>query len=216
LRALGEPSCDVRPHHLRPRKTGPRHPLLVVTCRSHKASFTLYPPGFAPYQRTPVLSLPPDGGTVLPGEANEPLEAFRGTLFEAALDAKEGKAWSRNSERDVPASWWSTQGRHIAVASRLLGVAREIGDRAREAIAAVLSVACLVLRDQSRSLGRGYRSKGEAICVVLDALGARTCAERLLFAGYATGLWARPWTWDPSRRCLASLPFPAPGTEAPT
>jgi hypothetical protein len=202
---------------MRRRKAGPRHQLLVATCYTHKRSFTLYPPGFAPYQREPVVLLRPDAphGGKVPPRKTEPLEAFRGGMFEAAVDAKEGCAWLRNSEQGAPVSWWSTQGRHLAQASRLLGVAREIGDRVRETIAAVLSLACLVLRDEGRSLGCGYRSRGEAVCNVLEALGG-TSAERLLFAGYAAGLWARPWTWDHQRGCLTSLPFPVPGTAAPT
>jgi hypothetical protein len=55
------------------------------------------------------------------------------------------------------------------------------------------------------------------VTTVLDALAGRELlAIRLLFCGYVTGKWGRPWTWDSSRRCLETLPFPAMGTAAPT
>ena len=99
----------------------------------------------------------------------------------------------------------------------LLGLLRTTTDRVREAIAAVLSVACLLLRDNSRITEPGYQSKGHAVCAVLEALtGGELRAIRLLFCGYVTGKWGRPWTWDPSRRCLETLPFPEGGTTAPT
>ncbi len=47
--------CCVVQHHLRARKSGPQHCLCVATCRTHGTAFTLYPPGYAPYRRQPVL-----------------------------------------------------------------------------------------------------------------------------------------------------------------
>lgn len=217
LRRPGGPPCVVRDHHRRKRKTGPGFPLTVVRCHSHRKAFTLYPPGFAPYQRKPVFPLAPEGGAVIHEKSEEPLEAFAGTLFEAALDARKGTAWARNSDEGIEERWWATQGRHLDLASRLLGLAPAIGDRVRETIGAVLSVACMLLRERSRTAHQGYRSRGRAVCDVLQAMSwGDQRAIRLLFCGYVAGLWARPWTWDPSRRCLESLPFPGPGTTAPT
>jgi hypothetical protein len=104
------------------------------------------------------------------------------------------------------------------MALKLLGLLRTTTDRVREAIAAVLSVACLLLRDESRIPEPGYQSRGHAVCAVLEALtgGPALRASRLLFCGYVTGTWGRPWTWDPSRRCLETLPFPEGRTMAPT
>lgn len=217
LRGAGSPPCDVRGRYLRPRKTGPRHPLQVVRCYTHHLAFTLYPPGFGPYQRKPVLQLAPEGRAILHEKTEESLPDFHGTLFQAARDGATRTAWARNSDGEIPDTWWSTQGRHIHVALRLLGLLPTTTDRVRETIAAVLSVACLVLRDESCPADAGYQRKGRAVCTVLEALtGGETRAMRLLFCGYVTGMWGRPWTWDASRRCLETLPFPALGTPAPT
>jgi hypothetical protein len=191
---------------------------LIVRCRTHDRSFTLYPPGFAPYQRRPILQLAPEGRAVLHEESTDPLADFEDTLFQAALDASKGYAWPKNiEEEELPDAWWSTQNRHLELALRLLGLFGDAADRVRETIAAVLSLACLVLRDESGNMEPGYQGKGQAICRVLAALiGGERRAIRLLFCGYVIGKWGRPWTWDPSRRCLETLPFPDVGTPAPT
>jgi hypothetical protein len=217
LRERGEPPCDIAEHHLRPRKTGPCYPLTVIKCETHEIAFTLYPPGFAPYQRQPIFQLAPEGRAVLHEETEESLPDFHGTLFQAALDAAQRQAWARNSDEEVPDSWWSTQGRHIQLALQFLGLLRTTTDQVRETIAAVLSVACLLLRDESPAIDAGYQGKGRAVTTVLEALAGRELlAIRLLFCGYVTGTWGRPWSWDPSRRCLETLPFPAVESTAPT
>jgi hypothetical protein len=190
---------------------------MVVKCYTHGIFFTLYPPGFGPYQRKPILQLTPEGRPVLHEKTDEPLPDFHGTLFQAALDGAKRKPWARNSDGEIPDSWWSTQGRHLLLALQLLGLLRTTTDRVRETIAAVLSVACLLLRDESRAIDTGYQGRGRAVCTVLEALtGGEVRAIRLLFCGYVTGKWGRPWIWDASRRCLETLPFPAMGTTAPT
>jgi len=212
-----EKICDVRPHFIRRRKTGPCFPLTVARCQTHGCSFTLYPPAFGPYLRAPVLDLAPDGTAPLP-ERRDPqgLEAFEGTLFQAALDGESRKAWARDSFDGVPDRWWSTQGRHLDLAQRLLGIASDIGARLRERIAGVLSIDHLFLRDQSRAEKAGYHARAKAVCAVLRRLkrGA-TAALRLLFSGRLIGRWAVPWSWDHRRQVLERLPFGLPPIRAP-
>jgi hypothetical protein len=215
-------TCDVRKKDQRKRKTGPCFALTVVKCYTHGRCFTLYPPGFAPYQRQPVVRLALDGAVPL-GDGQEELhgfEAFESTLFEAALDAREGRAWARNSERQIPERWWSTQGRHLRLALGLLGICATLGDRLRERIAEVLRVPLLILRQEAtkeREKALGYRQRGKAISRVLRKIRCdRGAAFRLLFSGYATGQWGLPLSWDPKRDLLERLPFQAPGGAAPT
>jgi hypothetical protein len=67
------------------------------------------------------LKLTPDGAADRP--AKDGLrEEFEGTVFDAALDGAEGRAWARASDGKLPDRWWSTQGRHLRLASRLLGM----------------------------------------------------------------------------------------------
>jgi hypothetical protein len=218
LRSAGEPTCDVRRHSVRLRKTGPGFPLTVARCHKHKGAFTLYPPGFAPYQRKPILGLAPDGTSPLPeSRSRNGLGAFEGTLLEAAMDGERQVAWPRNSERGFPEEYWSTQGRHIKLASQLLGISAETGSRLREQIAAALSVDHLFLQEKSRSDAHGYHARSKAVCAVLRRLrrGAGV-ALRLLYCGHLIKRWGVPWSWDPTREVLERLPFRRPPIRSPT
>lgn len=203
-----EPCRLVIDHH-RKRKTGPRHALTVVACRTHGCGFTLYPAGFAPYLRQPVTQVAPDGGPV-PGSGDG--DEFTDTLFEAAVDAKAGRAWARATETEdaPPERWWGTQGRHLRFAARLVGVAHDLADAVREAIAAALSVSALVLREHS--VARGYRAIGEAVCDVLGRLrGGPRRAWQLLVCGHLVGRWGAPWRWDAQRAVMERSPFQSCG-----
>jgi hypothetical protein len=201
-----EHPCSLSIHHHRERKTGPRHPLAVAACRTHGICFTLYPPGHRPWGRQPVVRLAPDGQE-LAGET-APEAAFTDTPFEAAFDASEGRAWAREPADPPAERWWSTQGRHLALAAELVGVAEALSDRLRESIAAALSVGALLLREHSRA--RGYRQLGAAVCAVLDELRPGPKRSRQLLAcGHLVGRWGEPLHWDPRRRAHRRAPFPA-------
>lgn len=200
--------CRLGIDHRRVRKTGPRHALTVVACRTHGCGFTLYPPGYAPFRRQPVLQVAPDGQ---PAPVDGGHDEFVGTVFEAAVDARAGRAWARITEREPPDRWWSTQGRHLRFAARLVGVAAGLTEAVREAMASALSVSTLVLREHS--LTRGYRAIGEAICDVLQRMrGGARCAQRLLVCGHLAGHWGAPLRWDPSRQVMERSPFLRGGT----
>ena len=206
-RGPSEEPCSVGIHHWRLRRTGPRFALAVVRCAAHEGgAFTLYPPGYAPYGRQAVLQVAPDGSSVH-GEGDRLERDFGGTVFEAALAARDGQAWPRDSN-EPPRCSWGTQGRHLQIAASVLGLARNTADRVREAIAAVLSVDVLRLRDGSRRVG--YRAVGAAVCDVLARLrgGARR-ALHLLSCGHLSRRWGEPLQWDARRRVLERLPFQA-------
>ena len=216
--ARGDPAesqCELAVHHHRDRKTGPDHPLAVVQCRRHGVAFTLYSPGYAPYRRQPVVRLAPDGVRIR--AEGEPLQAdFESTVFEAALDGKEGRRWARDSGDELPERWWSTQGRHLRLAGQLVGVALDLGERVRESIAAVLSVGTLVLRESS--LAKGYRALAAAVCDVLLRLRgpAPVRASQLLVCGHLIGQWGEPLHWDAKRQVLWRSPFCTLGTSTAT
>lgn len=226
LRAAGDPPCRIGGKDVRRRKTGPGIPLRIVTCHTHKTDFTLYPPGYAPYQRKPVMQVSLEGELVIHDE-EQPEDAtaarvspadFENTLFDAALDAQDGWPWARSDcEKDPPELWWSTQGRHLELTGGLLGIADGAGAREREAVAVTLRTEHQVLLEQHRRWKNGYRARGAAICAVLSAV-RRTAqlATWLLHCGYLMGKWARPWVWDARRKCLETQPFRVVGTTAPT
>ena len=203
-------ACKLSVHDRRRRKTGPEHQLTVAACSTHGCGFTLYPPGYAPYRRQPLLRLSPSGTPVEP-EGDDESSHFSGTLFEAAVDASHGRPWARSSDDGVPDRWWGTQGRHLRLAARLVGVGRDLADRVREAIATVLSVGTLRLRE--RSMAQGYRAVGESVCRVLQRVlrGPRRVVL-LLTCGHLIGHWGEPLHWDVERRVIERSPFSTGGT----
>jgi hypothetical protein len=205
--SASEKPCRLAVDHHRDRKTGPRHPLAVVACHAHGCGFTLYPPGYAPYLRQPVLQVAPDGEHA-PGDDRD---EFADTVFEAAVDANAGRAWARITKDDPPERWWGTQGRHLRFAVQLVGIARDLADAVRETIAASLSVSTLVLREHSNA--HGYRAIGRAVCDVLHRLrGGPRRAQQLLLCGHMVGHWGAPWQWDAKRQVMERSPFLRGGT----
>ena len=207
LGARAQEDCRLSMHHRRRRKSGPGHSLAVIKCRTHGIGFTLYPPGYGPYRRQPVERLSPDG-RALGVEGDRDAAEFAGTLFEAASDARAGRAWARGGGDSVrpPERWWSTQGRHLGLCARLAGVATELVEKTREGVAAVLSVATLTLREKAKA--RGYREIGEAVCSVLAAIGrGPRRARRLLVCGHLVRCWGEPMHWDARRGVLHRSPF---------
>ena len=210
----GAGGCVLWVHDERHRKTGPSHALSVVRCRTHGASFTLYPPGYAPYRRHALLRLSPSGAAVEAASGREHAD-FEGTLFEAALDAREARSWARDSTAAIPDRWWGTQGRHLRLAARLLGLDRELGERVREKIAATASVAALTLREHSSATG--YRAIGEAVCAVLSRLsGGAQRSFTLLVCGHLIGKWGEPLRWDDERQVMQRSPFLVKATSIAT
>lgn len=206
----GGRSCALTIDHHRARKTGPEHPLAVARCSTHDSRFTLYPPGFAPYGRQPILKIGSDGSPVAT-EKDGLHGDFEDTIFAAALDSAEGRAWARDSDEVVPDRWWSTQGRHLQLTARLVGIAGDLADRVRESIAAVLSVSGLMQRE--RSTATGYQRIGKAVCDVLRWLrgGKAHRAFALLVCGCLVGHWGEPLRWDGNREVLERSPFCADG-----
>ncbi len=209
-------ACGIRAHAWRHRKTGPAFPLRIARCAKHRKYFTLYPPGFGPYAREPVIRCAPDGEDILTEKPQEPLAEFEGTLFQAALDADRGTAWARNSHNAIPRHWWSTQLCHIDEAERLLGLARDLADHVRDLIAATLAVPGLLLREHGTA--HGYRAIGKAVCAVLIRVAGSTRlrALRLLHCRHLAGGRRRPRSWDSTRKYFEHVSFQHAGTAAPT
>jgi hypothetical protein len=199
--------------HHRARKTGPAHPLAVIECRSHGFAFTLYPPGYAPYLRRPVVKLGPDGGHIV-AEPGSPLACFEGTIFAAAVDAMSGKAWPRESSESTEDRSWGSQGRDLDAAARIVGVACDLGDAVRTRIAAALSVGTLLLLEGARATG--YRAIGKAVCEVLRQVrGFAGRAMKLLIAGFLASRFGEPMRFDHKRKVVERSPFCAHGASPP-
>jgi len=212
-RGEDESPCRLTLHMWRERMTGPGYPLRVMGCVVHGHYFTLYPPGYAPWQRSAVSPVASDGGRVQGLSAGA--DGFSEALFDAALDASAGVAWPRECPGDKR---WSTQGRRLELAQRLCGVAPGLADPVRDLVAEALRVDGLLLREQAEALRQdgGYRQRGAAVRAVLEVLSRQQPSdERLLHAGFVVGVWGLPRRWDPVAGVLRTRLFPGGGTRAP-
>ncbi|MFQ5601074.1 MAG: hypothetical protein ACE5G2_11045 [Candidatus Krumholzibacteriia bacterium] len=192
--------CRLRIDHFRERKTGPCFPLAVIVCAMHRFAFTLYPPEHVPYGRVAVAPVDIAGAVIVErDEEGGERVAWELSLFRAAVDAAAGLAWQRGSRWADPRRW-RTQGRHLTVGARLLGIAGEIGKRKREQMARLLGVALLVVSSAAETYRTavGYQARGWAVVDVLTELnGHGPLGDRMLAAGAAVGLWGAPSRWDP-------------------
>ena len=199
--------CRMVVEQWRPRKTGPAHALLVMSCRDHHRVFTLYPCGHVPYGRVAVAPVREDG---------VPLDerAFSLTVFGAALDAGAGELW-RKSQPEHPretldSMHFRTQGRWLERSEALLGLGSE---QAQPLIARRFGISTLELRDATRALdtSRSTRARATVVSGLLDRIEIRPCIlDDILIAGTLVGLWGPPIRWEPSRRRRRFL-FPPAG-----
>lgn len=223
---LLQEQCILAVNHERPRKTGPCFPLSVVYCAVHDVSFTLYPPGHIPYSRealTPTaeggqrISSEPDPHAVDGGEHTEASE-FRGTFFDAALDAAQGRIGRREDSAGSSDLWWSTQGRRLQRGLTLFGLTADVEMDEQHVVAEILAIDTLLLADQSRQIEQrpGYRQRGQSICAVLAALPPGAwLPDRLAECGHCRGIWGAPWRWDPRSGTLRRRPFRLVDTRGP-
>ena len=164
---------------------------MVVLCREHRHAFTVYPPGYAPYARKPLVAVAPDGCVLHrskpPGEQPDK-SAWEATLFEAALDAAAGEAW-RPQGAAFTTGQWRTQQRHIEQCIS------PVNQRQRHEVADLIGVAYVDLQQAAQQAAKasGYRQRGAAVQKVLNQLQPRASLPAdLLRCGAVAGRWAEP------------------------
>lgn len=188
-------ACHIRDVLRRERKTGPCHPLVVVTCETHGRFFTIYPPGFGPYVRK---RMPCPEVDVQDAPALQAVRDAADDRFPRWLD------W-RDPEGNEP-GWASTQWRQITRWGRWLGLTGEPGTG--QQIAAALGVA---LHEHAAAraafLRPHYRQRGRAVLSVLRlASRAGDVMRKLLRAGYVAGLMGRGFWVDRLGRLRPMVP----------
>ena len=176
-----EGPCDVVVHALRSRKTGPSHPLAVCRCHAHGLSFSIYPPGFVPYARRPLVDAP---GVASSSATEAP------SFASVAREAASGVAWARESAGGSP-RWWPTQTRLLL---RLGWAVGAYAGPARDLVAVAVGLPLRLLARVADAVG--FRARGRALTDVLEALGSDL--DRLLLAGALAGCWGAPWRWQPA------------------
>ncbi|MCP4576005.1 MAG: hypothetical protein GY846_06950 [Deltaproteobacteria bacterium] len=197
--------CRICVNHYRKRKTGP-FDFSVVECKIHAISFTIYPPGYAPFQRQPLAPVASDGDFI---NRENDVARFEGSYFKAAIDAANFDLWPYQSDADYNIPRRITQKRHLGRAALILGVAPELTDRVREELAKILSLPGQLLHDSAALMKQcpGLQKQGKSICCILNVIcKSPSIFERLAEAGAKVCLWPPPKRWDPHLHIFRSSP----------
>ncbi len=195
----GDSACELVVHHVRARKTGPRVPVTVLQCRTHRRAFTMYPLGHIPYGRLAVAPVGLDGELVRStesepqaGDARPP--DWRDTLFGSAFAAIHASTIKLTDPR-----WWATEApERLAQGAAILGVHPALSVQAADAIAFRLEIPRLVLRQAAGEYerARGRAARGRVLVGVLGELGDACLLDRVLAAGECAGCWGTVTRWD--------------------
>lgn len=169
-------SCQVRRHEKRERAFGPGYPLQVVVCVTHEVCFTLYPYGWTPWGRQPVLAM------------QRRRAVWHKTVFLAAVAAATGQLWPEEADGE-DGSWRraSTQRRQIGRAGHILGLwgTKTHRDHALEELGVSLSDHRQAQNEWAQAANRRVRAR--VICRLLEAipltLGLLAGLLRLVSAG---------------------------------
>lgn len=180
--------CKMSLHQYRQRKTGPKHPLAIVKCESHRRFYTVYPLGYVPYKRAPLV---PEGNE---NSGCDDLTPWLDTVFESAVRAGSfGESCSWSMEFTGEKSWW-TQMRQTRKAGEWLGLnligleQQRVAQKLRVG-AVIHAQACRIYRESST-----LKRIAAAVVMVLAALEyGKNFLWSLLRTGKSTGLCGQAW-----------------------
>lgn len=144
LDAMG--GCEISFHRWRKRKRGPGIALACYLCDEHGCSFTVYPPGWLPYGRRPMVHVSLAGVDI--GGIAAGVEGWVETAVGAAVDAAAQRLWpvSAGGAREWEARYGRepygvrrTQARHAVGAAALFALSDDLVE-ARAKVAALLGI----------------------------------------------------------------------------
>lgn len=192
--------CLIHFSRWRRRVHGPGFFLASMRCLTHSLCFTIYPPGWVPYGRSPLILLDHRGRMV---ETEQDENRWNDTEFTAVIDAASGEIWpdpvtlgptiSEEKDGELVRSR-RTQRRHVAGCMRLfsLDATATLRDRERVTLTINLDVTALEnawmrIRDGPSLMVRG--KEGAWLLEQLPALVGTFSG--LLLLGEAQGFWGR-------------------------
>ena len=187
-------ACCIVLKELRCRKCGPPFPLYVFACEKHLVSFTIYPPGWCPYGRMPLISLAPDGSAFAKDDHNTDAPS----LISDAMDAVEGKKWPESARSNLyDKGVFKTQKRYISGLLKLFGIAAKCSDKHREHVTAKLGIALadlqrihLRIRDGPKLWWREKGAQLKELFTILHPLPRHAASIQIL--GSEVEFWGQP------------------------
>ena len=165
--------CDIIIKEYRPRKFGPGHHLTVYNCKNHRRSFTVYPEGWLPYGRRPLV-----------GEQSS---------LEAVNDRKSGSIWPEYANNERPTRY--TQSHWIRGWLKILGIDSSLDKIQRHQAAVTLNTSFLTISETAHrvrdgpEVRRGYKLKtmSRLISETLSLTGANL--QMIYSRGLDLGYW---------------------------
>lgn len=172
--------CHIVADKVRHRICGPGFDLRAYCCKRHRSYFTLYPPGWTPYARKPLvpvdcrgndLELPvgaQDSGpeTIITENGDQGImisQLFESTEFQACVHAASGRLWpaetllgpSVDSSEPLPPGCLATQRRQVRGAIVFFGLHEGASAENREQVARLLRIPMGFLLDCARRIRAG-------------------------------------------------------------
>ena len=135
-------SCGISAHAYRERKCGPGFKLAVFRCENHLVSFTVYPTGWMPYGRRPLI-----------GEVS---------TFEAVEQLSNGSRWPEHATGSTPTG--KTQRRWVSAWSILIDTCPRLSLDDRHKAANTLGIRTLLLKEKADQIRAGPTMISRALC----------------------------------------------------
>ena len=214
---IGDEACVLVVHHVRERKTGPRIPVTVLQCRTHRRAFTLYPLGHLPYGRLAVAPVGLDGELLRSTDGEPQMVGSRPPAWSTTLFGSAFAAIHASTVKLTDPRWWATEApERLAHGAAILGVHPALSVQAADAIAFRLEIPRLVLRQAADAYAhaRGRAARGRVLVGVLGELGDACLLDRVLAAGACAGCWGTVTRWDAVSRGARGRVFPGRGAAA--
>lgn len=179
-------TCYINTKCQRMRKCGPPFPLIQFFCKTHKVTFTVYPPGWTPYGRKAVVPLSEDG---------YPEDNWDKTYFAACLQMSQGVRWPEGGLQALGVR--RTQGRHINSFCKLFSL-DAIDYDVQHQVALALNVDTLKIISLANGIREGpsLKNKAKGVRAILRSLTAETdeSLQNIIQLGHKHGFWGSPLT----------------------
>ncbi len=169
---IEDEACVLVVHHVRERKTGPRIPVTMLQCRTHRRAVTLYPHGHLPYGRVAIAPVGLDG-ELLRATEGERVDGKRPPAWSTTLFGSAFAAIHASTVKLTDPRWWATEApERLAQGAAILGVHPALSVEAADAIAFRLEIPRLVLRQAADAYAhaRGRAARGRVLVGVLGEL----------------------------------------------
>lgn len=191
----GDAACTIQIERWRPRICGIGFLLAGMRCLFHHRSFTIYPPGWAPYARQRLAPVDHSGYAIEQERGPTP---WSDTVFAASLDASNNHLWPEevhlgpSREDGLMARSRRTQRRHIAGAIRLFGLNISATLRDREVVDHLIHVGLSRLEAGAKKIREGpslIEQGVEGVRVLEQLPTIRLMMTGLLTLGVNQGYW---------------------------